>query len=123
MVEQARIYNFSKGITGVLFHAEGHFLQVLDGEPDAVALLYDRIYHDPRHASIDTLFDAPVAQRLSPGWNLGFGTVKIAALNRLTAFLDPNHQAALLPEAYDSNAFVSDLLREFVEDERVFSRR
>ena len=123
MVEQARIHNFSQGITGILLYAEGHFLQVLEGEPPAVAMLYDQICQDPRHLSIETLYDAPVAQRLSPDWSLGFGTVEIAAFNRLAAFLDPRHQAALLPETYDAKYFSTDLLREFVEDERIFPRR
>ena len=123
MVEQARIHNFSQGITGMLLYAEGHLLQVLEGEPQAVALLYDQICNDPRHISIETLCDVPVAQRLSPDWSLGFGTVEIAALNRLAAFLDPKHQATLLPNAYDAKAFTTDLLRDFVEDERIFPRR
>ena len=64
----------------------------------------------------------PLAQRLSADWSLDFGTVEMTAFNRLTAFLDSKHPAALLPNAYDSKAFITDLFRKFVEDERIFSR-
>ena len=123
LAEQARIHNFSYGVTGVLFHAEGHFLQMLEGEPEAVAMLYGHIYHDPRHTSLKTLYDAPVAQRLSSGWSLGYGTVKLAAFNRLTDFLDARRQAALLPDAYNKKEFAPDLLRKFVADEHILIRR
>ena len=123
LAEQARIHNFSYGVTGVLFHAEGHFLQMLEGEPEAVATLYGYIFHDPRHTSLETLYDAPVAQRLSSGWSLGFGTVEIAAFNRLTAFLDPRYPPVLLPDACDNQEFTPDLLRKFVADEHILIRR
>ena len=123
LAEQARIHNFSYGVTGVLFHAEGHFLQMLEGDPEAVATLYGYICHDSRHTSLETLYDAPVAQRLSTGWSLGFGTVEIAALNRLTAFLDPRHQATLLSDACGGQEFTTQLLRKFVADEHILLRR
>ena len=76
----------------------------------------------PRYVSVTTLFNGLGAQRLSFNWSLGFGTVQIGALNRLSTFLDPRQQAGRLPDA-DVTAFTTDLLREFLEDERLFSSR
>lgn len=123
LVEQTRIHNYSQNITGVLVHAEGHFLQVLEGEAPAVAELYERIRHDSRHTNVITMYDAPITRRLFVDWNMGFGSVNITTLNRLCAFLNPKHQAALLPANYDARVFVTDLLREFVEDELLAPRR
>ncbi|GAB3863816.1 hypothetical protein GCM10028824_00540 [Hymenobacter segetis] len=117
LVEQSRIHNYSQGITGVLFYAEGRFLQVLEGEMEPVKVLYECIWQDSRHTEVVKLFSGPVAQRLFAGWSLGFGQVAPPALARLDAYLDPEHQAALLPSAYNIEAFIADTIQEFVRDE------
>ena len=36
LVQQARIHNFSQDVTGILLYADQHYLQVLEGEREAV---------------------------------------------------------------------------------------
>lgn len=117
MVEQARINNYSQGITGVLFYAEGRFLQVLEGAKEPIEALYEHIRQDLRHTNVVRMYGALVGQRLFAGWSLGFGQVAATALARLGTYLDPECQAALLPSAYDVEAFVADTIQEFVRDE------
>ena len=45
----------SRGITGVLVYAEGVFLQVLEGETEAITLLMARISRDLRHEAVAVL--------------------------------------------------------------------
>ena len=45
---------------------------------------------------------------------MGFADVEPAALARLTAYLDPPHRRALLPQGYDEQEIITDLLMEFV---------
>jgi hypothetical protein len=63
--------NRHRGVTGMLFATRGHFLQILEGEPAAVAALYDRIEQDPRHADIRLLFFGPTSRRCFGSWSMG----------------------------------------------------
>lgn len=118
MVQQGRIFNFSQGITGVLFCADKHFFQVLEGEQSDVEELYARIRDDARHTKVTTLLDALAPRRLFPDWSLGFGAVNAAALARLSAYLDPRHRSALLLRmAKAQEAVLADLLRRFVAEQ------
>jgi hypothetical protein len=109
---QARIYNFSENIGGLLLRAEPQFLQVLEGPEQAVAELYSRIAADPRHRAVRTLEAAPVQGPLFRPANVDFAEAEPADLARLTAYLYPMH---LLPQGYDEQAVIADLLLEFVE--------
>ena len=60
MLDQAREKNARLGITGMLLYKDKSFLQVLEGEPDAVHELYQRIQRDDRHEKVKTLFDENV---------------------------------------------------------------
>ena len=117
MVEQARINNYSQAITGVLFYAEGRFLQVLEGEEEKVEALYEYISSDSRHGEVVRIHSGPVPQRLFTHWSMGFGQVAASALARLSAYLDPEHLAALLPWTCNVEAFIADTVLEFVRDE------
>ena len=113
LLMQARIYNFSENIGGLLLRAGHALLQVLEGPEPAVASLYARIAADPRHYAVRPLA-AAVGRRLFLHASMGFADVEPAALGRLTAYLDPLHRRALLPAGYDEQAIMADLLLEFV---------
>jgi Sensors of blue-light using FAD len=115
LLMQARIYNFSEGIGGLLLRAKLEFLQVLEGPEPAVATLYARIAADPRHRAVRVLEAAAVRGPLFRHASLGFAEVEPAALARLIAYLDPPHRRALLPQHYDEREIIADLLLEFVE--------
>lgn len=69
LLAEARAHNARHGITGVLLHANGMFVQCLEGPSTAVAALYERIVHDPRHADIVLLQSVPLSQRhFGDGW-------------------------------------------------------
>ena len=115
LLTQARIYNYSMGISGLLLRAGMQFLHLLEGPPAAVAELYERIAHDPRHHHVETLERATVRRLLLPHAILAFAEVEPVNLARLTAYLVPQHRRALLPLAYDEQEVIADLLLEFVE--------
>lgn len=115
LLMQARIYNFSERIGGLLLRAENQFLAVLEGPAPAVNTLYARIAADLRHHAVHTLEAAAVRKLLFPHASLGFAEVEPTALGRLIAYLDPPHRHALLPRGYDEQEIIADLLLEFVE--------
>lgn len=116
MVSQARVYNFSAAITGVLFYDGEHFLQLMEGEKNVLQQLYARICADPRHTDIITLFSGSVIKRLFSSWSMGLSYASAEPLERLMGYLSPRHQAVLLPKGYDAREVNTDLLHEFVAE-------
>lgn len=115
LLMQARIYNYSEGVGGVLLRAGLHFLEVLEGPEPAVAELYARIAADPRHQAVQALDAAKVRGPLFRHASLGFAEVESAELSRLVAYLDPAYRRTLLPQGCDEQEVIADLLLEFVE--------
>lgn len=70
---QARASNQATGISGVLLHHDGLFLQLMEGEPEAIDTLLKKIMADRRHEGVlillDSLRDRP---RMFPEWKMGF---------------------------------------------------
>ncbi|MCX7110337.1 MAG: BLUF domain-containing protein [Proteobacteria bacterium] len=64
--------NNENGITGMLLYANGNFLQVLEGERNAVEEAFARICADPRHYDIIVLLREPIAQRNFSQWSMGY---------------------------------------------------
>ena len=58
------------GVTGVLLHAEGHFLQRIEGPKEEVLQLYDRIARDPRHRMLVVTDLRDVSTRVFDGWGM-----------------------------------------------------
>jgi hypothetical protein len=68
----ARAFNRDNGITGLLLHHDGHFMQMLEGERHDVQRLYSKIAEDARHRNVAIEVDAPAGQRLFPDWHMGY---------------------------------------------------
>ena len=79
IVRQGVANNPRVGVTGVLCHSGGFFMQVLEGGRDAVSRLYNRIAADPRHRDVVLLNYAEVGERRFAGWAMG--QVNLARLN------------------------------------------
>jgi Sensors of blue-light using FAD len=65
---QARRNNPALGVTGCLVCRQDLYLQMLEGEADAVDGLYARIAKDDRHLAVSLLSRQTVAERLFPDW-------------------------------------------------------
>ena len=67
----SRANNALLGITGLLIHIDGGFLQMLEGEERAVRELYAAIATDRRHHDVRLLLDREYPQAFA-GWSMGF---------------------------------------------------
>lgn len=65
---QAR--NAAAGVTGLLCHHDGSFLQFLEGEAPAVEATYARIARDERHHSLLRISNREIERRLFPDWTM-----------------------------------------------------
>lgn len=71
LAKQSAERNKQHGVTGVLMHVGGYFMQLIEGETDEVDHLYANIEHDHRHLEIHLLLKRPIKQRNFPNWNMG----------------------------------------------------
>lgn len=72
ILQASRRNNTAIGVTGLLLYKDGNFMQVLEGEEEAVQTTHLRIARDPRHHGLITLLDAPVERRSFEDWSMGF---------------------------------------------------
>jgi len=96
LLRRSRTKNQSLGVTGVLCHGAGVFLQVLEGSRPAVNRLYGRIAADPRHRDLELLAYEEIHERRFGSWCMG--QVDIARLNP-ALLLKYSEHAALDPFA------------------------
>lgn len=69
---KARKNNSNLGITGMLIYRDGNFIQVLEGEEDAVKSLYKLIKDDIRHDGAIIMSEGEVSERQFAKWAMDF---------------------------------------------------
>lgn len=77
--QQAREHNPASGITGVLCHGGGVFLQAIEGGRSQVSELFGHIQRDPRHRDVELLLYEEIDERRFGGWTMG--QVNLTRLN------------------------------------------
>ena len=71
ILETARTKNGAIGVTGYLIFDKAYFLQILEGEREAVTATYNRIKGDRRHAQITLVETREIKMRSFADWNMG----------------------------------------------------
>jgi hypothetical protein len=72
LLRQCHLNNPELGLTGLLVHGNGSFLQTIEGDDDAVDALVAKIARDPRHKNFRVLRREVIQRRLYGGWSMGF---------------------------------------------------
>lgn len=91
LLTRARARNFSEHVTGILLHAEGSFLQVIEGPTESIARVYSRILSDPMHHNILELLHEPIVKREFAQWSMAYRVVGLRGIDprdELSAKLD-----------------------------------
>lgn len=68
ILDVAQAENPRLGVTGLLLHCDGSFVQVLEGPQAGVAEIYRRILANPLHRDVVKLFDHPIMAREFGDW-------------------------------------------------------
>jgi hypothetical protein len=76
----ARRRNREHGITGVLLHSDGNFMQFIEGSPYGVELVYRHIRASRRHRDLIELTDHLADAREFPTWAMGSAQVSASQL-------------------------------------------
>jgi hypothetical protein len=66
----AREVNALEGITGLLIFNGTHFLQIIEGSPEAIDDLVERLRRDPRHNGFEIRDERAMEQRSFPDWSM-----------------------------------------------------
>ncbi|VEB44421.1 Blue light- and temperature-regulated antirepressor YcgF [Chromobacterium violaceum] len=70
LLESCVRHNLRNDISGVLLYGPGNFIQVLEGEADAVAETYQRILDDPRHHNLIEILLENIERRSFAEWRM-----------------------------------------------------
>jgi hypothetical protein len=70
ILRESQRNNAAAGITGVLLHADGNFMQALEGEAEAVDVVMGKIRRDRRHHNLIELVGIKIPQRQFPRWSM-----------------------------------------------------
>jgi hypothetical protein len=90
LLQKAREANAHASLTGMLLYSEADrtFFQVLEGEPQEVDRLYEKLLVDPRHNKVTLIIREPIRKRAFGQWTMGFTSVTWPQLNRVPGLND-----------------------------------
>ena len=66
----ARDVNAIEAITGLLIFNGTHFLQIVEGAPQAIDDLVERLRGDPRHSGMEIRDERDIDERSFPDWSM-----------------------------------------------------
>jgi len=72
LVEQSRVRNAKRRISGALIFTDRYFVQAIEGPADEIDALKNKIIADPRHSQIVILADGPTDKRQFGLWSLAY---------------------------------------------------
>jgi hypothetical protein len=72
ILNAARSFNPTVGVTGLLLYHDGSFLQVLEGPQASIDMLMQKISQDRRHGGLLVMSSKPAASRVFPDWSMGY---------------------------------------------------
>ncbi len=88
LLNQCRINNGAKNITGILLYANGTFFQVLEGDDATVNSVYKIIEKDSRHKDCTVIDSAKITERAFPYWSMGFEKINPKELGEIPGLND-----------------------------------
>jgi hypothetical protein len=118
ILAQSRQHNPAHGITGILCHGGGVYLQALEGGRQAVSHLYGRIQRDARHKDVVLLHYEEITERRFGGWTMG--QVNLARINA-SIVLKYSERAELDPYAVSGRVSLA-LLEELMATASIIGR-
>jgi hypothetical protein len=118
ILAQARQYNLTCGITGILCYGGGIFLQAIEGGRMPVSELYGHIQRDPRHKDVALLHYEEISERRFGGWTMG--QVNLLKLNH-SVLLKYSEKPELDPYAMSGKMSLA-LLEELMATAAIIGR-
>jgi len=89
ILNESRLNNKKNGITGMLVYLREKFIQVLEGEYEAVNEVYKEIKSDLRHRKVTMVLEGNTETRLFKDWSMGFKKLDGQQFEELSGYRDP----------------------------------
>lgn len=87
ILKAARDFNSQNGFTGCLLYNNNQFVQVLEGEFNALNKLYVKIRKDNRHHKVVTLHMQEIEARAYPDWTMAFKSLEDEDMQNINSAL------------------------------------
>jgi len=88
LLTNCRRNNAAASVTGALLYHNGYFMQLIEGQLDAINAIYDRIQADPRHEVLSVLFEDEISARFFPDWTMGYRAAESMPLDSLNTIYE-----------------------------------
>jgi hypothetical protein len=88
LLQQVRVANAKQGFTGMLLYIGGSFLQVLEGQPEMVDAVFNKILKDTRHTQIRLIASESIPERAFEGWTMMHKTLDPVEAGELIGEID-----------------------------------
>lgn len=118
LLRRSRERNAREGVTGMLLHRSGNFIQAVEGPSQAIDALLERIDRDKRHTGIITILRRPIAQREFGEWSMGFDDLTDARLSRIAGYNDFLRRVDSGPMGTDESTIALRMLDRFKQTNR-----
>ncbi len=83
IIKRARNFNSQKDITGCLLYHNREFIQILEGNKEAVNSLFTKIKTDNRHHDIILLHEGEKKERVFSTWSMAYQKLDNSELQKL----------------------------------------
>ena len=114
ILERSRDLNEKNDITGILIYHENSFIQMLEGEEEAVIETYGRIVEDERHFRVTKMFSGPSDKRYFPDWKMAYESVDESLAEKIKAY-EPLETGLAFVEDRLEEHFALEMIHYFCE--------
>lgn len=95
--ERSKVNNNVSGVQGFLYYHDHQFLQILQGDPEKVGMVFEKIKCDPRHSNIQVIWQAKTEKRTFNQWAM-LDSMDFAAENYKKLTVEPSIIKRFIPE-------------------------
>ena len=114
IADVGRHNNNGNGVTGVLIHYNGNFLQLLEGAPEDVESTFLRIVADERHVGLIKLQDSIIAERMFPDYGMAFHGVSNSEATSYPDLFEKKNNVWKLKNGADFDNKIAILMKTFL---------
>ena len=112
LLRHSRAKNTLLGVTGLLLHADGSFMQTIEGEDEPLHRLYATIAQDPRHGGAIIMCDDPITRRSFNDWSMAFREITRDEADSIPGF---HHLAAAIHNSPHESDIARRIMQRFAD--------
>jgi hypothetical protein len=115
LLKSAREANADRGLSGLLVHGGGNFMQLLEGEQTAVEETYERIKRDARHYDVQSIFTVETEDRWCADWSMAYADK--SGKKEIDGFVNSLKNERILSDLSDDHV-AGRIMRGFIDGNR-----